>query len=314
MNRNEGINLPESLYAILHEDRPTPWSMDEIKATIAAHGDFKSGLISYILRTGGTQVQIGSRNTPSETTSQPTQSLQLPIRDLTAQNIINLGKLYSNDQKYSGIDDSFDFKLTIFLNYCTQLNIDDDTVKAKAYSIMLKETALQHYLTNLNSSGLILTFIELCNKTRDYFENDEYRRSRLVEFNSITLTGVITDPKNQGKSVKECLAIIVTELRRLQSGLDTTWRIDMILHQRLIDACQPVPACQYACAKPSTTLPGLINDLQSSIDTWGKSHPSTITAFLASQNQVEDDEFETFYTDRRFHRNNGRYTPSRFNQ
>ena len=121
-----------------------------------------------------------------------------PPVDTAARDIINLSKMITTENKYSGQNDHFDTKLTIFNEYCSQLNISDDVVKAKAYSFILKDIALQHYLNNKTAAetravgtGIPyqVTFAQLCQATRDYFENDEYRRSQLQSFNSISKAG-----------------------------------------------------------------------------------------------------------------------------
>ncbi len=90
---------------------------------------------------------------------------------------------------------------------------------------------------------------------------------------------------NKGKSIEESLQLLIKELRHLQHGLDFELRIDKFIHNKLINACQDVPACQYACFKYSDLLAGLINDLRSSIITHQKAHPT-----------------EVFFTDRRYHK------------
>ena len=88
------------------------------------------------------------------------------------RHITNLAKLYTSDQKYSGQDDNFDFHLTIFNNYYSQLGIQDDLTKAKAYLIMLKGLALNHYFTNLRNtnSNVNIPFNKLYNTICNYFE------------------------------------------------------------------------------------------------------------------------------------------------
>jgi hypothetical protein len=81
---------------------------------------------------------------------------------------------------------------------------------------MLKEQALDHHFTNLQATGnATVSFTELCNGTRNYFETVEYRRSQLYKWNSTTLRTVATDTKNAGKSMKECLQLLITELRHI---------------------------------------------------------------------------------------------------
>ena len=90
---------------------------------------------------------------------------------------------------------------------------------------------------------------------------------------------------NEGKSIEESLQLLIKKLRHLQHGLDFELRIDKFIYNKLINACQDVPACQYAYFKPSDLLAGLINDLRSSIITHQKAHPTKV-----------------FFTDRRYHK------------
>jgi hypothetical protein len=87
--------------------------------------------------------------------------------------------------------------------------------------------------------------------------------------------------------MKECLQLLIQDLRHLQHELDSALRTEQFILNKLITACQDVPACQYACFRPSDTLAELINDLRSSIVTYQKAH------FAES----------TFFTDRHYHKN-----------
>ncbi len=99
--------------------------------------------------------------------------------------------------------------------------------------------------------------------------------------------------ENEEKSMNECLQLLIKELRHLQHDLGSILRIDDFIHNKLVNACQKIPACQYACFKSSDNLTELINDLKSSIIIYQKSH-----------------SIETFFTDRRYHR----HFPPRTNQ
>ena len=90
--------------------------------------------------------------------------------------------------------------------------------------------------------------------------------------------------------MNECLQLLIKELRHLQHNLNEEFRTDKFIHNKLITACQDISACQYACFKSSDSLTDLINDLQSSITTFNKSHP----------HQAENYQSEAYYTDRRY--------------
>jgi hypothetical protein len=93
--------------------------------------------------------------------------------------------------------------------------------------------------------------------------------------------------ENEEKSMNECLQLLIKKLRHLQHDLESSLRIDDFIHNKLVNACQKISACQYACFKSSDSLTELINDLQSSIIIYQKAH------FI---------EF-IFFIDRRYHSN-----------
>ncbi len=99
---------------------------------------------------------------------------------------------------------------------------------------------------------------------------------------------------NESKSMNECFLLLIKELRHLQHGLESIFRIDDFIHNKLINACQKVSACQYACFKSSDNLTELINDLKSSIIIYQKTH--FIEFFFLI-------EFIINFIDRRYHRN-----------
>ncbi len=100
--------------------------------------------------------------------------------------------------------------------------------------------------------------------------------------------------ENERKFMNECLQLLIKELRYLQHDLESTFRIDEFIHNKLVNACQKISACQYACFKSSDTLTELINDLKSSIIIYQKAHFIEFSFFI---------EFTTHFIDRRYHRN-----------
>ena len=78
--------------------------------------------------------------------------------------------------------------------------------------------------------------------------------------------------KNQNKLINKCFQLLIKKLRHLQHNLNEKFQIDKFIHNKLIIACQDVSACQYACYKLSDDLTDLINDLQSFIIIFNKSH------------------------------------------
>jgi hypothetical protein len=108
------------------------------------------------------------------TTAQP---IQQTSQGGYSKEIATVAKIYSDSQKYSGVDDSFDFKLTIFYNICARSGLPPDSY-ALAFPSMLKSMAERHYF---NAHLAAQPFKKACQLMRDFFEGDEYYRKNLVE-------------------------------------------------------------------------------------------------------------------------------------
>jgi hypothetical protein len=163
------------------------------------------------------------------------------------------------------------------------------SAKLKAFSTMLKDLTLDYYYSNMSSDTLII-FDEVCFSMRNYFEDVEYKRDILFKWNNLILKSVMTS--NEDKSIEECFQLLIKNLRHLQHDLNSKLRSEKFIHNKLINACQDVFACQYVCFKLSNSLVDLINDLRSSIIIYQK---------VNSANFFET--FETFFIDRRYHKN-----------
>jgi hypothetical protein len=149
---------------------------------------------------------------------------------------------------YTEENDNFQFKLTIFTNICQQADIPHEAA-LKAFPIMLKGLALDYYYSNFRS-WWNATFEQVCSLMESYFEGAEYKRGVQMKFNAMTLKSVMAKPENQDKAMEDCLQVLIRDLRHLQHGLDAEFRSDKFLLNKLILACQDVPACHYACFKP----------------------------------------------------------------
>lgn len=219
--------------------------------------------------------EFALRNNPPAMSSRPSTD---------GEEIANLVDMYTEELKYSGENDSFTFKLNIFHDRCARGGVPQEA-KLKAFPIMLKGLAMHYYYSNISSRNAFMTFDEVCYMIQSYFEGAEYKRNILSKWNAITLRSVMMKSENKGKSLENCLHLLIRDLRHFQYGLDPEFRTDRFIYNKLIDACRDVPACQYACSKPAETLGGLINDLRSSITTFVNANPS-----------------ETFFTNRRYHK------------
>ena len=126
----------------------------------------------------------------------------MPVAKTYGKELANLTKLYIDEFKYSGENDNFDFKLTIFTDLCQKADILKQEF-SQAYSTILRGLALDHYYTNLKSNPLSVPFNKLYEAIRNYFEGPEYKRDILTQWNAIKLRTVID--KYIKKSTIECL-------------------------------------------------------------------------------------------------------------
>src|SRR6266700_7862526 len=67
--------------------------------------------------------------------------------------ISNAVKMYTEELKYNGINNSFNYKLTIFYNICNQFNVPQKAYN-KALLIMLTGLALNQYFNGRLSNLL----------------------------------------------------------------------------------------------------------------------------------------------------------------
>jgi len=96
---------------------------------------------------------------------------------------------------------------------------------------MLRSITLNFYYKN---KATYTTFNSIYNTIRNYFKGPEYKRGVLTKWNAITLKTVII--KNEGKSIGDCLQLLLNDLRYLQYGLNANLYNDDFLYNKLIVA------------------------------------------------------------------------------
>src|SRR5271155_5851668 len=99
------------------------------------------------------------------------------------------------------MNESLDYKLTIFYDICNRADVPQEAY-FKAFPTMLKGLALDHFYTNQLSR---LSFTKACEHLRNFFEGPGFQHKNLDEWNTITLTTVMAG--NTDKSISECLQL-----------------------------------------------------------------------------------------------------------
>jgi hypothetical protein len=264
-------SIAEGLLGTIHEPTPSKWPTDDQRPT--------DDTAPALPPTAPIQaIQSSIQATPTSTPAQITQAMdQLTLQGSFGREITNLTKFYTDEVKYSGEQDNFDFKFEIFQNYCLRAG-----VPKQAYIIaiptMLRGLALKYYFTHLKDFNLLEN---VCTGIKSYFEGDEYKRDILSRWNAITLKQVATQG---GLDTGQAFQKLIDEMWQLQRGLAKDLQNDTTFYNKLLTACQDVSACKPACFRPATTLAGLISDIKSSIATYSK----------------QEQGIESFYTDRRY--------------
>jgi hypothetical protein len=312
-------DTPESMYATLLSPIFTQWDLDEVDKWMETYGAFKSRVITLKLqRARGISDVPGVPQQRSQDgggagggNHNGAGVVQVVTPPDPKKQIMDLTKIYKDEDKYGGTDDNWNTKLAVFDKKCDIVGITDEPTRCKAFSIMLKGEAEVHFNMNDASRKTMTppptnqTFAELCKSVREYFETPEYHRNMMARWSSLTLQSVIDDPENSGKSIKECFSIFFTEIRRVQLCLPTAWKQDNILIAQMMTACQPVDACSQACYNPPSEVPAFVSNIQNAIDTWQKSHPSSSSQYLTVDRRNEHDDSDSdsphaLYTDRQY--------------
>ena len=214
-------------------------------------------------------------------------------RDLS-RDLASLAKLCPSDFRYSGRNDVFSYKYKVFLSNANTCGVPPDCI-GRAIQLMLSDEALDFYYANVEQFST-KNPDEIREMFCGYFEGREHKTNLLSRWNTVTLETVID--KNKEETLSKCLEILMGELRKLQSGLDAGLQGNDFVYSKLITACERVPACKFACIKPSDSLRGLINELYGAAGRWDRLHPKDGSSNGSSN--------EILFTDRRL-RGENRY-------
>ncbi|KAE8549770.1 hypothetical protein EYB25_008294 [Talaromyces marneffei] len=206
-------------------------------------------------------------------------------------NISHLRKAYNEEIKYGGSEDTFDMCYRIFIELCGSTGVHTAEAMRRALWIMLKGDALQFYFDNIEKWTQLR--IDPVIAVKNNYENEEHLRHVQEQWDTMTLPYIVS--KNPEKSISECLELMLQDLRRFYNKLRPQVRNDVTYHAKLISATRLVPACHAATGKPSPTIPGLVEDLRSSVSQYED------TRQAAAQHPIK-----AYYTDRRYHRRQSR--------
>lgn len=126
-----------------------------------------------------------------------------------SKKLSNLVKIYINDTNYNKRNNSFTFKMAILHDIYSKIDVLSKA-KIKAFSIMVKNLALDYYYSNININAITINFDQVYNSIKNYFNGAKYKQSIFSKQNGLTLKSVIS--KRKGKLIEKCLEKLINKL------------------------------------------------------------------------------------------------------
>ena len=282
------------------------------------HEDIASGNAAEV-RTGNT-IPPEPRPTPtslprdSQPLSSPSPASSMPapfkefqsLREMSEEeerryetlrkNIANLGKQYSDADRYSGAtDENLEHFARTFSARCMSTGIDKPEYLPAAFHVMLKGAALNYFLNECKGRELSIQQIYDAMRARFYTHKRQMALQRQWGFS--TFKGYINN--NPGKPLKQALDEYCESLRTLQAMLPEQLRHDSQLRDKIYNATMAVSACANGRAVSRGSSQELVSSLQASIAEWEEKqrvdNPSGGSAFY-----YDPEGSSAHYTDRRY--------------
>ena len=97
-----------------------------------------------------------------------------PVTKDYGRELANLIKLYSENDKYGADGDSLEFKLAVFKDLCNRASLPSHQYHL-AYPTMLRGLPLSDYYSNKKNSIGQLSFQQIVNSTKHYFESPKQK-------------------------------------------------------------------------------------------------------------------------------------------
>lgn len=89
-----------------------------------------------------------------------------------------LDKIYKDNDKFGGIGNNFNFKVTIFLDKCRQVSLPED-IYIQGASIMLSDQTQTYYYANYGNNS---TFDQFCFNMQLFFEGPKWQYFNLTKW------------------------------------------------------------------------------------------------------------------------------------
>ncbi|KHJ34326.1 putative glycosyl [Erysiphe necator] len=242
------------LYNEMHVNRKTKdpeAETYETKSTLVYKNiDAKQIPFKQILPSQVRSSQPYSQYAPENSSSDPNPQIMKNFsnyKNSGGRAITNLRKIYTQELKFCGADDSLSLKLEIFYDLCAENGITEDLYRI-ALPIMLSGQAHTYYYSTI--AKLNLDFNGAVQMLQNQYETEQRQQKDFSEWSTITLANVLT--QNSNKSLQEFFELMLE---------------NQTLRVKVINACRSIPECSLACYSPAPSLEGVCYQLRSSIAT-----------------------------------------------
>lgn len=219
-----------------------------------------------------------------------------------------LSKIYKDDaDKYSGHKDSFQHKLLIFKDVCCRACLDPLNME-DVFSFLVIGKARDVYLDKV--VGKDYNFEQICAIVQSEFETAAWKNGLLTTWTGMSLPAMFD--RYPGKSRPEVFEKMVSELRRVQRGLDITYNTDEALRLRIINACWLVPELEQVLARPAASAESVCGEIRSVLNIRASRSSSSqyYSSDSATQGQHIMEAIDQYLSERRYNFSSQTFWPS----
>ncbi|RKF78038.1 hypothetical protein GcM1_214015 [Golovinomyces cichoracearum] len=241
IHKGLGFHISQKLFETLNQENPPEWSENEIKDQIATD---KLLFDSNSLQSTSDQHEDIDRGYNDQKEMLLKRSSNSTPKG-NGRELTNLSKSYTDEEKYPGSQDRFDFKLTIFKDTCDRVHLTEDKW-VRGFPIILKgEAKIYYYQAIFLNINDLACFDVAVNKIKSNFEGPEYQRTAFEKWQDTILDSTVLNTPE--KRLPENFEKMLSFLRDLQLGLTPRYKDEEFLYTKLLQACKKNPACELAC-------------------------------------------------------------------
>ncbi len=210
-----------------------------------------------------------------------------------------LNKIYKKKNKFSDINNNFDYKVMIFYDKCRRARLSSHAY-IQDVSIMLSDQTLIHYYSN--QLQLSHDFFDFCISIKNAFEESEWQRRNLIKWQIISISNVVA--VNQSASLSECLQKMCLEMNIIQRELDFVFYDSTHLRKNIIRICRNHFALINDLNNASINVSDLINSLHINITNYEVVQKSIQSESYLQQNSSDQEKDDQYFIDRQYRREN----------